>query len=227
MGALCPTHQTRGSSQRGMNNHALLGPLDLLAPYPRLSLLPSPRPGQHCEPVSLHDYSPGISVFSGYFWALFQPTQLRCLSRLLFGVSQSISRDLASSLLLDRVSWEAHPETLGHPVPRSPSPTSFSHWSLPRWMILNLQGNVSHLGLPWSVVNFIFPVHALGNPDSVSLARNLFLLLTVIDLAFREKYKMEIGLGPSSPEGLFLRISPDTHVVSVGSSLAWTRRYMG
>lgn len=132
-----------------MNNHALLGPLDLLAPLSQTQP-PSLSQAQHCEPVSLHDYSPGISVFSGYFWALFQPTQLRCLSRLLFGVSQSISRDLALP--------SSRPCPLGGPSRNTESllypPKSLTYILQPLVSSqvddLNLQGNVSHLGLPWS-----------------------------------------------------------------------------
>lgn len=132
-----------------MNNHALLGPLDLLVPLSQTQP-PSLSQAQHCEPVSLHDYSPGISVFSGYFWALFQPTQLRCLSRLLFGVSQSISRDLALP--------SSGPCPLGGPSRNTGSllypPKSLTYILQPLVSSqvddLNLQGNVSHLGLPWS-----------------------------------------------------------------------------
>ena len=57
-----------------MNNHALLGPLDLLALLSQTQP-PSLSQAQHCEPASLLDYSPGISMFSGYFgYTLLIPT---------------------------------------------------------------------------------------------------------------------------------------------------------
>ena len=156
-----------------MNNHALLGPLHILA---LLSQTQSPYLSRapHCEPVSLLDFSPVISVFSGYFWALFQPTQLRCLSRLVFGVSQSTSRDLAlpSSGLCPLGGPSRNTGSLLYP------PKSLTCILQPlvcsQVDALNPQGGVSSWGCPGVLVNLIFPVHALGYPDSVILRLILF-----------------------------------------------------
>lgn len=160
-----------------MNNHALWDLWTCWRPYPRLQP-PSLSWAQHCEPVSLHDYSPGISII--VFWLFLGSIPAHSaevpVPPFIWFLRASPGTALPSSGPC--VPWEAtsrNTESLCPEVPLPLGPGLF-----PGVDDLNLQGNVSHLGclecllisysqcMPWEIWL------------SESGARNLFLL-TVID----------------------------------------------